>query len=78
MIMFSKIIRIFYPTPLLAELSAVVIKQARKKRLKETPKQAIEELNSAIYLENNKASTTRRRRPKGDVQTAKSRMERHI
>lgn len=49
--MFLKNIRIFYPIPLLVELSAVVIKQARKKRLKETPKQAIEELNSAIYLE---------------------------
>ena len=40
-----------YPIPLLAELSAVVIKQARKEGFKEIPKQAIEGLNSIIYSE---------------------------
>ena len=42
--------RMIYPIPLLAELSAVVIKQTRKKGLKEIPIQAIEGLNSIIYL----------------------------
>lgn len=42
--------RMFYPMPLLAELCAVITKQARKERLDEIPRQAIEGLNSIIYL----------------------------
>ena len=43
--------RLFYPTLLLTELSAVIVKQARKKKLEKLPKQAVEGLNSIIYLE---------------------------
>lgn len=43
--------QLFYPIPLLTELSAVIIKQARKEKLEEIPRQAIEGLNSIIYRE---------------------------
>lgn len=43
--------QMFYPVPLLAELSAVIVKQVRKEKLEEIPKQAIEGLNSIVYLE---------------------------
>lgn len=42
---------LFYPKLLLTELSAVIVKQAKKKKLEKIPKQAIEGLNSIIYLE---------------------------
>lgn len=42
--------RLFYPILLLSELSAVIVKQARKEKLEKLPKQAVEGLNSIIYL----------------------------
>jgi len=43
--------QIFYPELLLVELYAVIVRQIRKEKLKEIPRQAIEGLNSIIYLE---------------------------